>query len=108
MTYTGNFAMAMSHTFFNNKLDFFKKNRQLYLSIENKIENQTPTDFTIKVEVSKKLSLPMNKSYTIRLDQKLEGLTVSLNYGKDDYKKINKLRFQVLSVLNKDNYKLEA
>lgn len=34
MTYSGNLALAMSNTYFNSKLDFFRKNKELYISIE--------------------------------------------------------------------------
>ena len=68
MTYTGNFALAMSETFFNSKLDFFRKNNALYISVEEKVSSEIKTNFTLRVEVAETLVLPIGKSYTTRLD----------------------------------------
>lgn len=68
MTYTGNFALAMSETFFNSKLDFFRKNNALYISVEERVSSEIKTNFTLRVEVAENLVLPIGKSYTTRLD----------------------------------------
>lgn len=68
MTYTGNFALAMSETFFNSKLDFFRKNNALYISVEERVSSEIKTNFTLRVEVAENLLLPIGKSYTTRLD----------------------------------------
>ena len=68
MTYTGNFALAMSETFFNSKLDFFRKNNALYISVEERVSSEIKTNFALRVEVAENLVLPIGKSYTTRLD----------------------------------------
>lgn len=68
MTYSGNFALAMSETYFNSKLDFFRKNKELYISVYQEIQSEVKTDFTLRVEVAENLTLPIGKSYTTRLD----------------------------------------
>lgn len=107
-TFNGNSVLAMSDSFFNGKLDFFKTNGFLRFKIRNEEEKLENSAYTVRVMVQKDLDVSFGKEYTTRIDSKIENLNVNLSYDGDKHKDLKKLRFQVSNVKNHNKYALSC
>ena len=108
-TYSGNLALAISDSYFNNNFDFFEETGNLYFKINlNSLQGEA-TKYNLKLVIAKNLPLTLGKIYTTRLDYIINNLTVDLKYEENqDFNDIHKLRFQLTTVLQKDNYTLSS
>ena len=105
---SGNMMMAMSDTFFNSKLNFFKETGVLKFIIRNTDEYTKKVDYKIKVQIQRKVDLELGKIYSTRIDKDIKELTALLSYDGTLNKNLKKLRFQITSVQQKNNYSLGA
>lgn len=64
--------------------------------------------YKIKVFVQAQAELEGNKSYTTRVDQTLKEIQVNFTYNAEDYKNIQKLRYQINSLKKSKDYSLSA
>lgn len=106
-TFSGNSMMVMSDTFFNKKLDFFKKSGSLKLLVSNKSKLGSK-DYKIRVEIGQIIELDFGRVYTTRVDFKITNLSFDLKYNGLSYPELQKLRFQLTSVRQHRDYSLSA
>ena len=105
-THSGSLAVAMSDTYFNGKLEFFRTSGKLRFRVSN--PSKENLDYTIKVQVGKNMKGELGRVYTTRVDYMISDLKVDLSYDGSQYPDLNKLRFQVTSVKQKEDYALSA
>lgn len=109
ITYSGNMVLAMSDSFFNTKFLFFKNTGQLLFKIKND-SGIGKGEYKIKVLVAERLKLDIDRVYTTRIDYMISNLGVDFEYKAEDFdfEKINKIRFQLTSVMYKEKYSMSA
>lgn len=106
-TFSGNIGLVMSDTFFNSQLDFFKETGKLRFIVTNKPATGK-LNYTVKVQLGKRASILMGRTYTTRVDYMISDFIVDLTYDGTKVPDINKLRFQLTSVKQKIDYSLGA
>lgn len=106
-TYSGNIALAISDSYFNSKFDFFQETGSFYFKVKLTSMMKDSTKYKLKAIIAKNLPLTLGKIYTTRLDYVLNNLKVDLTYPKaQNFTNIKKIRFQLTTVFQKDNYTL--
>ena len=105
-SFNGNSVMVISDSFFNKKFKFFKENGSMKFVIKNTNPEAEDLDYTIKIQIEKILFIDFGKSYKTKVDSEIETLPVNLFYNGKKQKDLNKLRFQVTSIRQKNDYSL--
>lgn len=106
-TFTGNIGLVMSETYFNSQLDFFRTTGRLRFMIVNKAM-QGKMDYKIKIQIGDKATLEMDRIYTTRVDYMLNDFSIDLIYDGIRHPDLQKLRFQLTSVKQKQDYSMSA
>ena len=105
-TFSGNLAIAMSDTYFNGKLEFFRTSGKLRFKVGN--QSTENLDYTVKVQIGNVMKAELGRTYTTRIDYMLNDFKVDLRYDGTKYPDLTKLRFQTTSVKQKEDYALSA
>ena len=97
VTTSGNLLMAMSDTFFNGHLKYFKEEGSLSFTVNNR-SNSGPFDYKIKVLVQQQAELTGGRSYTTRVDYKLNDIQCLISYDGSKIEGLQKIRFQITTI----------
>lgn len=106
-TFSGNLAMAMSDTYFNGNLTYFKDSGALKFIVSNH-STDGDMDYKLRVHIGETMEAALGKVYTTRVDAMIENLRVNLTYDGSQQPDLQKLRFQLTTVRYKQGYKLNA
>ena len=106
-TLTGNIMFVMSQRFYGKKLAFFRKSGSLKFAVSCK-SNEGSKDYKIRVEIAYGVSVDLGKSYTAHVDKNLSKFNVGMKYNGLSNPELQKLRFQISSVVQKKSYQLSA